>query len=222
VGIEFRQGDQLRYIALAQNNKGFENINRFLSYHNNSGKPIPEKAPRIEDTYIIYPFGTIAPELLLENEYIGIRSTQLTQLIRAEERKYPQKLVAWQPVTFANKKSFNIHKLLRAIDQNTLISKLECHLLAQPDEVMQPYEALKNTYQHYPTLLYNAEKLLSNCALEVTLGVPKNKKHFYESRATDLQILRAEAEAGFQQRYHHAMTDDALYQERFERELDII
>src|SRR5882724_8337231 len=35
VGMEFRQDHQLRFIALAKNNEGFEEINRYRSYLNN-------------------------------------------------------------------------------------------------------------------------------------------------------------------------------------------
>src|SRR5882762_573653 len=34
VGVEFRQENKLLYVLIAKNNEGFEEINRFLSYHN--------------------------------------------------------------------------------------------------------------------------------------------------------------------------------------------
>src|SRR5688572_18053030 len=41
-GIEFRRGNELLYIAIAQNNEGFETINRFLSGHNRTKEPLPD------------------------------------------------------------------------------------------------------------------------------------------------------------------------------------
>jgi DNA polymerase III alpha subunit len=57
MGIEFRQEHDLLYIAIARNNNGFENINRFLSHYTRENKKLPERAPVIEDTFILYPFG---------------------------------------------------------------------------------------------------------------------------------------------------------------------
>lgn len=57
VGIEFREKNELLYIAIARNNDGFEKINRFLSYHNLKGEArLPRRAPELEDVFIIYPF----------------------------------------------------------------------------------------------------------------------------------------------------------------------
>jgi hypothetical protein len=39
-------------------------------------------------------------------------------------KKYKDKLVIQQPLTIRNKNDFNPHRLLRAIDNNTLLSKL--------------------------------------------------------------------------------------------------
>jgi hypothetical protein len=39
-------------------------------------------------------------------------------------QKYNEKFVVRQPVTFQDKTRFNVHRLLRAVDKNTLLSKL--------------------------------------------------------------------------------------------------
>ena len=125
VGIECRNEHELLYIILAQNNNGFEKINRFLSHHNRENKKLPERAPEIEDTFVIYPFGKTEPEQLRSNEFIGIRKHQLNQFALYTARKeFPEKFVILHPVTFATKTDFNTHRLLRAIDNNTLLSKL--------------------------------------------------------------------------------------------------
>ena len=63
------------------------------------------------------------------------------------------KLVILHPVTFRNKQDFNTHRLLRAIDNNTLLSKLPVSEQAQNDEVMlNKYELIK-IYGNYPRIL---------------------------------------------------------------------
>ncbi|MFM8348907.1 MAG: PHP domain-containing protein [Bacteroidota bacterium] len=44
-GMEFREAGRLLYVMLAENNAGFEQINRFRSRHNASEKPLPGRAP---------------------------------------------------------------------------------------------------------------------------------------------------------------------------------
>ena len=52
VGIEFRSGNDLRYIGLAKNKEGLAAMNRFLTAHNFSGEPLPIVAPQWEAVII--------------------------------------------------------------------------------------------------------------------------------------------------------------------------
>lgn len=56
VGVDFRNGVQQRFILLAQNNRGFEKINTYLTGLLHTKKEVPEKAPLLENTIVIYPF----------------------------------------------------------------------------------------------------------------------------------------------------------------------
>ena len=75
VGVEVRNGNELLYVALAKNNKGFAELNRFLTQHNLTKQPYPEIAPEWEEVFVIYPFGKRRPNQLKANEYLGISST---------------------------------------------------------------------------------------------------------------------------------------------------
>ena len=134
LGVEFRREHELLYIALAENNRGFEAINRFLSHHNAENKSLPQRAPRWDDVLVIYPFGKFEPETLLNNEFIGIRQHELIRLpYFSSYESFMEKFVVLHPVTFVDKIDFNVHRLLRAIDKNTLLSKLPAHEQARPD-----------------------------------------------------------------------------------------
>src|SRR6188472_1541871 len=56
LGVEFRRENELLYVAVAKNNEGFEEINRFLSFHNSQGTALPVRAPAFENVFVIYPF----------------------------------------------------------------------------------------------------------------------------------------------------------------------
>jgi len=220
VGVEFRQGNELLYIAIAQNNNGFEKINKFLSYHNREDKKLPERAPEIEDTFIIYPFGKTEPGKLRSNEFIGVRKHQLNQFALYTTQKYfPDKFIVLHPVTFNNKTDYNVHRLLRAIDNNTLLSKLPVHEQAHPEEVMMKEEYLESHFHAYPELIRNTKKLIDQCSIHFDLKEDKNKKTITGNIKSDWDFLVTHAWEGFQKRYN---VSDPVLRERFQRELNII
>ena len=55
-GIEFRKGDHFLYTGLARNPNGFRELNDFLSYHNETGLPLPDYAPQLSDVWFVYAF----------------------------------------------------------------------------------------------------------------------------------------------------------------------
>lgn len=72
VGIEFRNGDQLRFIGIARNNEGFSELNRYLSdcllagsrdgkSSGNRDAIITEKIPRFHNVAVIVPVFISAP-----------------------------------------------------------------------------------------------------------------------------------------------------------------
>jgi len=220
LGIEFRREHEQLYIALAKDNAGFEAINRFLSHHHLEEKTLPARAPEIDSAFFIYPPGRFEPEQLRQNEYIGVRTGDLTTLdFQSTFKAWPQKFVALHPVTFATRVDFNTHRLLRAIDKNTLLSKLPVHEQAQPDEIMIPEHQFEKHFQNYPGLLSTARRLLDQCRIDFTLGEDKNKKNIAGSEAGDWDLLVTKSWEGFQQRYDVSRPD---LRERIQRELNII
>ena len=215
VGVEFRNGNELLYVALAKNNIGFAELNRFLTQHNLTKQPYPKLAPDWEQVFIIYPFGKRKPAQLKENEFLGVRFSQLTKLYNCESF---EKLVAMQPVTFADADDFQLHQCMRAIDENVLISRLEPATCAAPDEILLPAERLKTTYALYPQLIENAERILEKCEIGIDASV-KNKRTFTGNVYDDHELLRQLAFDGMAYRYGTA--NKTAYR-RIEKELEII
>ena len=56
IGVDFRNGNQQQFVALAKNNIGFENINRYLSHFLENKISFPDQPKYLEDVLIIYPF----------------------------------------------------------------------------------------------------------------------------------------------------------------------
>ena len=216
-GCEFRNGDELLYIAIAKNNEGFREINETLTQHNISKLPYNIDAPHWNDVVVIYPFGKRKISQLNDNEFIGVRLSQVSRLLTSDLRNHQDKLVIAQPVTFLNEKSFEVHKNLRAIDKNILISRLENH--ASADETLLPPEKQRAAYALFPEMIKTTEDIINQCGIDFDFETPKNKKCFTESVYNDMELLRKLAFDGM--KYRYGLQNKEAYR-RIEKELGII
>lgn len=218
VGIEFRNHHQFRYIGLAKNAEGIAEMNRFLTQHNFDNSPLPLEAPEFKEVFVIYPFENV-PAVLKENEFIGIRPEQLPKLYLPEWKTKEGKMVVLQPVTFRTKKEFNLHKILRAIDTNLILSRLTEDDYCKTSEVMQPLGELLEKYKEYPEIVTNTEKIIQECHFEFDFQTPKNKKYYTNNRETDMALLTTLAFQGLVWRYGN---NNPQAKARVEKELKVI
>jgi len=223
VGIEFRRKDKLLYIAIARDNGGFQDLNRFLSEHHNGKIPFPARLPLTSDRiFTVYPWqSNIPPKQLDIHEFVGVRVTEINKVHASSFSRHIHKLVVLHPVTFKDRTGFNAHRLLRAIDQNVLLSKLSIEKQALPDEMMMPEKHLTHFYKNYPQIVHNTRKLIDNCQFHIEFHTNKNKATFTESRTKDREMLAYEATAGLALRYK-SQKDEEGVRSRFQKELEVI
>jgi DNA-directed DNA polymerase III PolC len=200
-GIEFRDGNRLLYTGIAMNNKGFRELNEFLSACNISKEALPESPPPFLHAYVIFPFGSKSPSRLLDNEYTGIRPREMHRLLSSPYRNRYSKLLVYQPVTFGAKDDYLVHKHLRAIDNNTLISKINGEHMAMSDEHFISMDQLLKPFSDFPEIIRNTEKLLENCHIGFDFSTIKNKNCFTGSRYDDKLLLEKLAMDGMAYRY---------------------
>jgi error-prone DNA polymerase len=214
-GIEFRNGNDLQYIGLARNNRGLRELNEFLSGLNFRDEPVPFPAPQFSESFVIYPSARLPLRKLYENEYIGIKPSGLNRLISAGPEK--SRMVLLNTVTFSDPDDIYIHKSLRAVDNNILLSHLKPTQCADEDEFFrQPGDQI---FSSFPWLTDNTEKLLSECSLEFDFKNPKNKKIFSASRYDDKLLLEKLAWDGMIYRYGK---NNSEAKKRIRHELEII
>lgn len=217
-GCEFRNEDELLYIAIAQNRDGLKELNDWQTEHNLQQKKYPTDAPDFKQVYVVYPFGRKPVAKLKDNEFTGISGKQLNKLFTSEYRNFPEKLVVWQPVTFQSQTGRFLHKALRAIAHNTLISKLQPNQFADEAESLD-YPNLQNQFRDYPEIVTNTQKLLDNCSINFDFKQNKNKKVFSGSVYEDKQLLEKLALEGMVYRYGN---NNAEARRRVMHELEII
>lgn len=220
-GIDFRNGVQQQYVGIAQNNEGFRELNEHLSQHLHTNQPFENQAPAFSNAYVIYPLSSYKGWKLQANEYIGVSINDLRYLTFSPFRLERNKLVALHQVSFANKKQFNAHRLLRAIDTNNLLSKLPLTEQATGIEQMLPRTELYALYAAYPYIISNTENLLAGCSIDFEYGklANKNRKHYKSSIAEDIQFLRSECEKGLAYRYPNPSQE---VRDRINKELLVI
>lgn len=216
-GLEYRKEDQLFYIGIAKNTAGFKFLNDLQTQANKTQKHVPFPAPFCKDVFFIYPYGSILYKDLKENEYIGIRPSERRKVImdsKAEQQRY----VILSPVSF-DTNTATLHRQLRSIDHNILISQLLPHQHADENEIFIPKTQMLEWFKELPLLIANTNKLLSQCSFDFDFTSIKNKATFTGNRYNDKQLLYKYTMDGMGRRY---AKNDTIAQQRIHRELEII
>ena len=189
VGVDFRNGAAQQFVGIAKNNDGFRELNDFLSQHLHDQQNFEPRAPEMEQAFFIYPMEkALAEEIsdLAPNEFIGVSVKDLRRLPFTAYKNRMDKLVLLQPVTFRNKADFNKHRLLRAIDNNVLLTQLAKSEEADPDDKMYPITNLCEAFKEFPHILKNTETLLKQCGIFFDFSDPKSVA---ERPSLNLQVL---------------------------------
>ncbi|RYZ56411.1 MAG: DNA polymerase III subunit alpha [Sphingobacteriales bacterium] len=221
-GIEFRDGDRLLFIGIARNMEGFRELNELLTAHNLEGDGITPGG--LNDVTVIYPYGSREAHTLADHEFLGVRQNQL-KLLRKAGFQDLSRCVILHPVTFEDEPGYLLHRQLRAIDNNLLLSQLRNEQVAGPGENIPERKALLAAYSQFPELINNTARLLSECSFSFSFrreGVHhwnKNKRVFGASGYDDKYQLQQLAIEGCEFRYGKAHKEALL---RVKKELAVI
>jgi len=221
IGIDFRNGVHQQYIGIAKNKKGFFELNEHLSHHLEQKLPIDPIAPNFDNAYIIYPLAFAPhPNYLKEHEFIGISPSDLKNTTKQKDWKHHQeKLVVLCTATFRTKRDYNTHRLLRAIGENMLLSKLPPIRQGNPDNKYRSAVEIKELYEQFPQILKNTKKLLKSCKVKYSFKQPKNKLCFTQSKEEDIKLLTDLSHQGLEYRFK---TVNDVILKRLDTELKLI
>lgn len=222
VGIDFRNGVEQKFIGIARNHEGYKELNEYLSLHLHEERPFPDKAPFFKNSYIIYPFSFSQKVYSLNNqEFIGVKINEISLLATKGKSIDTNKLIACPTITFRHKRDFNTHRLLRAIDNNVLLSKLPKSEEGSNDDLFVSPDILANHYKDYPFLISNADRLMHSCNISFTFSqdIPQNLQTYTGSEEMDYKLLLRMCHRGLSYRY--PQVDDKIM-ERINKELTLI
>ena len=225
LGIDYRNGVDQCFVGIAKNNEGYLELNDFLSAHLHEEKEFPISAPEFEHAYVVYPFEKVLENEMYTfkpNEFIGISLANLRKLPFSGLLKLKDKLVVQQPVTFRHKRDFNAHRLLRAIDNNILLSKLHKSEEGNENEKMYPIANLADAFSEHPFILENTAYLLNSCSVYFDFSKdrkPQNLQTYYATKEEDEKMIERLCKEALPQRYENP--GKKIY-ERLRKELDLI
>jgi DNA-directed DNA polymerase III PolC len=200
-GIEFRNGNELQYIGIARNNQGLRELNEFLSDINFNKASVPFPAPQFSGSYIIYSLKKVPARKLFDNERIGIKPQELNGLLTLAPSINRNSMIILQPVTFAGTGDIAIHRSLRAVDNNILLSHLKQCQCAGEDEFFRNTADINRVFREHAWLVSNTKKLLDDSSLNFDRDSFKNKKIYSASRYDDKLLLEKLAWDGMAYRY---------------------
>lgn len=225
-GIEYRNGDRYLYAGIARNPNGFRELNSFLSYHNETSLPLPDRAPPLDDVWFIYDFRENPWEgkqkghgkKMRKQELIGVRPAEVNKILTSRWSSELSRLVVRHPVTFLHERDHALHRHLRAIDHNILLSQLLPSHLAEKSEVLLAPDLLHCAYDDYPEIRRNSERIIKECRMDFDFTTVKNKKTFTGSRLDDKVLLEKLALEGMEYRFG-SRNKEALRRVRHELEI---
>lgn len=224
VGVDFRNSADQLFVALAQNNEGYHEINAYLSqFLTTETTIIPARAPLFKNAFVIYPFEKYTGFPLAANEFIGVRPEHLVKIKFNKWRFEQGKMLMLQTVSFSNKSHFNAHRLLRAIDKNLLLSKLPKTEEGQVHHRMLHRDKLLEVYADFPQIVQNTQWLFEQCTIEFDFGHEqdhKNQQTYSGSIKQDRILVRKLCDEGLEYRYGNTPSKEIL--ERVETELKVI
>ncbi|MDZ7613729.1 MAG: hypothetical protein U5K51_08565 [Flavobacteriaceae bacterium] len=110
---------------------------------------------------------------------------------------------------------------MRAIDNNTLLSKLPVTEQGEASDVMIPEVLLKEVFKAYPQLIENTRKLLEACSVTFSFSDknPKNQRAYTANGTFGFRLLKKLAYGGLHYRYKKIGKRVFM---RLEKELEII
>jgi DNA-directed DNA polymerase III PolC len=213
-----RKPNRLLYTGIARSTKGFAQLCKFMSEHNLSKIALPQYAPTLSECFFVYPL-TNLPSVLGPQEYIAVHYYELNKLYGGRYKAYYAHMVAWHTISIANQKEFNLHKILRAIDCNTLLSKLSNEDYCNTQQTVLNSTDLLQKFEHHQSLIATARQIVDSCHFDFDFKTLKNKKYYTGSKDSDKLLLESLATEGLRKRYG-VLHKEA--QKRVARELEVI
>jgi error-prone DNA polymerase len=223
VGAELRTETE-RATLLARNRDGYENLCRIISRCRLETDFCLSKALIEGREHLIVLSDQVALLSALgrqngtSNMYVELNDPKTEPLLRAFSRTSGIPLVATNDVYFVDPSDHPLHRLLRAIDLNTSLSRIPPEELVSEDHWLKPEEAMARRYPHLMEALENTQRIAEECSAP-DIGKLVFPSFDLPGGSDGFEYLKEECFRGAERRYGE-LSDSVL--KRLEHELKII
>ncbi len=211
-------------VVLVKNNEGYRNLCRLISqrHMDHEFELIRALSAHAHGLLILGRDADLLTELLGQGIHpaAGLVPGPQAAAVRKLSRKMNLPLVALPPVMFLQPEDHAVHRLLRAIDLNTSLSRLPPESVAPPQARLMSPEEYALHFQFRPEALTATHAMAEQCEFRGpdrrTLLPPWQDK----SGLTDQEALRRAVYAGARDRYGDDLGENVV--DRLEYELNVI
>lgn len=227
-GVDFKNNVTTVYVAVPVSEEGFREVNEWLSFHLHEKKDFPERAPEWQHVKVIYPLDQVRDwpmDIMRENEWVSVAPHEINRW-RISRWKDFERCLALPVFSFQNKRAFNAHRLLRAVENNVLLSKLSTLDHATEREIWKSKSDIEEGYSEYPLLQRTTDvfkEWASAWVIEESVTM-KNQLIYGLNAAQDEDLLEQLCWEGLQYRYPEVSREDeeSPIVVRIRKELDMI
>jgi len=224
VGSELRT-DTERAVLLARNRRGYETLCRIISRRLNetdfrlSSVLMEEREHLIVISDQPLLLSTLGRQNGTGQIYLELNNPASEAPLLDFLRRSGIPPVATNDVYFVDRSDFPLHRLLRAIDLNTSLSRVPPAELVDEDRWLKPEEEMARRYPHIRSALENTERIAAECSADMNMGNLVFPSFDPPGGEDAFEYLREECYRGAERRYGE-LSDSVL--KRLQHELDII
>src|SRR5437867_5336402 len=224
VGAELESGEE-RAVLLARNREGYATLCRLLSRrHLESGfSPVQALCEEREHLFVLSDYLPLLEKLAGQNGtsqlYVELNSPERESPLLSFARRSGIPAVATNDVHFVDPSEVKMHRLLRAIDLNTCLSRLPGQEVVSEDRWLKPPEIMARRYPHLDAALKNTLRIAEECSSDLELGKVIFPSFDTPDGSDAFGYLREECYRGAERRYGEL---SEAVRKRLEHELRII
>uniref|UniRef100_A0A832DEF8 DNA polymerase III subunit alpha n=1 Tax=Ignavibacterium album TaxID=591197 RepID=A0A832DEF8_9BACT len=218
--------DKNKYVILiAKNNDGFSDICNIIT-----SRKLDENFSLINLLREFHPNLIIITPNIELLESINLNNQFYAELIFTKEQKNKSKnlfnyasekgikIVGTNPVYFIEREDFILHKLLRAIDENTTVANLTNSDIVDPEFYFKSDDEIKILFKDIPEALIESEKIAEQCSVDLKIGEYKFP-HYPNAKPDSFTFFYKTVYDGFQKKYPKPTQAE---KERLEKEIEVI
>jgi len=212
-------------IFIAKNNSGYSDLcniitNRKLDNNFSLIDTVKDYHPNL---IIISPVIELLENINYENQFyaelfISKSNRNASRKLFTFAKEKGIRIVATNPIYFLNQNDFILHKLLRAINLNSVLNNLPTDEIVSEEFYFKSEEELRKIFSNIPEVLSESEKIAEQCNVDLKLGEYKFP-HYPDARPDSFTYFYKIVYDGFHKKYPNAST---IHKERLEKEIDVI